>query len=108
MERRIKKHDAATVEIVRCLLNSIPDDNSPKNIRDKAVIALGFAVAFRRSELCAIDVENLKWVFRGTQEIFSNRGGAFQDRPRGARNDEGDISEQRQVSITYRVVKEMA
>ena len=65
-----KKHDAATVEIVRYLLNSIPDDNSPKNVRDKAIIGLGFAGAFRRSELCAIDVEHLKWVFRGTQEIL--------------------------------------
>ncbi len=65
-----KKHDAATVEVVRYLLNSIPDDNSPKNVRDKAIIALGFAGAFRRSELCAIDVEHLKWVFRGTQEIL--------------------------------------
>ena len=64
-----KKHDAATVEVVRYLLNSIPDDKSPKNVRDKAIIALGFAGAFRRSELCAIDVEHLKWVFRGTQEI---------------------------------------
>ena len=65
-----KKHDAATVEIVRYLLNSIPNDNSPKNVRDKAIIALGFAGAFRRSELCAIDVEHLKCVFRGTQEIL--------------------------------------
>ncbi len=64
-----KKHDAATVEVVRYLLNSIPDDKSPKNVRDKAIIALGFAGAFRRSELCAIDVEHLKWVFRETQEI---------------------------------------
>ena len=63
------KHDAATVEVVRYLLNSIPDDKSPKNVRDKAIIALGFAGAFRRSELCAIDVENLKWVFREKQEI---------------------------------------
>ena len=64
-----KKHDAATVEVVRYLLKSIPDDNSPKNIRDKAIIALGFAGAFRRSELCAIDVEHLKWVFREKQKI---------------------------------------
>ena len=65
-----KKPDAATVEIVRYLLNTIPEDTSPKNIRDRAIIALGFAGAFRRSELCAIDIENLKWVFRGTQEVL--------------------------------------
>ena len=61
-----KRPDAATVEIVRYLLNSIHEDYSPKNVRDRAIIALGFAGAFRRSELCSIDFDNLKWVFRGT------------------------------------------
>ena len=65
-----KKHDAATSEIVRYLLNSIPDDSSPKDIRDKAIISLGFAGAFRRSELCALNVENLKWTFKNAQEIL--------------------------------------
>ncbi len=64
------KKDAATVDIIRCLLSAIPQDNSPKNIRDRAIIALGFAGAFRRSELCALDYENLKWTFRGNQEIL--------------------------------------
>ena len=49
-----KKHDAATVDAVRYLLNSIPDDSSPKHIRDRVIIALGFAGAFRRFELCAL------------------------------------------------------
>ena len=44
---------------MRCLLDSIPDNNSPKNIRDKAIIALGFAGVFRHSELCAIDGEHM-------------------------------------------------
>ncbi|MBR0220176.1 MAG: tyrosine-type recombinase/integrase [Synergistaceae bacterium] len=65
-----KKHDAATADIVRYLLNSIPDDSSPKHIRDRAIIALGFAGAFRRSELCALNVENLKWTFKNGQEIL--------------------------------------
>ena len=65
-----KKPDAATVKILRYLLNTIPEDNSPKNVRDRDIIALGFAGAFRRSELCSIDIENLKWVFRETQEIL--------------------------------------
>ena len=65
-----KKHDAATAEVVRYLLNSIPEDSSPKNIRDRAIISLGFAGAFRRSELCELNAENLKWIFRGGQEIL--------------------------------------
>lgn len=65
-----RKKEAATVEIIRCLLSAIPQDDSPKHIRDRAIIALGFAGAFRRSELCALNVENLKWTFRGNQEIL--------------------------------------
>ncbi len=65
-----RKHDAATVDVVRYLLNSIPDDSSPKHIRDRAIISLGFAGAFRRSELCALNVENLKWTFKNAQEIL--------------------------------------
>lgn len=65
-----KKSDAATVDIIRYLLDSIPEDNSPKHIRDRAIIALGFAGAFRRSELCALNLENLKWTFRNNQEIL--------------------------------------
>lgn len=65
-----RKKDAATLEIIRCLLSAIPQDDLPKHIRDIAIIALGFAGAFRRSELCALNVENLKWTFRGNQEIL--------------------------------------
>lgn len=60
----------ATVKVIRYLLNSIPEDNAPKNVRDRAIIALGFAGAFRRSELCALNIENLKWRFKGGQEIL--------------------------------------
>ena len=65
-----RKKEAATIEIIRCLLSAIPQDDSPKHIRDRAIIALGFAGAFRRSELCTLNVENLKWTFRGNQEIL--------------------------------------
>ena len=57
------KKDTTAVEFVRCLLFAIPQDDSPKHIRDRAIIALGFAWAFRRSELYA-SVENFKWTFR--------------------------------------------
>lgn len=62
------KNDAATLDIIRFLLNSIPQDNSPKHIRDRAIIALFFAGAFRRSELAALNIENLKWTFRDNRD----------------------------------------
>lgn len=35
--------------------------DSPRDIRDKALLLLGFAGAFRRSELVGIDIEDLEW-----------------------------------------------
>lgn len=64
------KKDAATVEVVRMLLAATARDNSPKNIRDAAIISLGFAGAFRRSELSALDIENLRWTVRGGEEVL--------------------------------------
>ena len=43
-----KKYDTATVYVIRYLLNAIPDDISPKYIRDRLIIALEFAGAFKR------------------------------------------------------------
>ena len=64
------KKDAATVEVVRMLLAATALDDSPKNIRDAAILALGFAGAFRRSELSALDIEDLKWTVRDGEEIL--------------------------------------
>lgn len=49
---------AATADIVTAILMRIPDTMTGK--RDKALLALGFAGAFRRSELVALDVEDLR------------------------------------------------
>jgi site-specific recombinase XerD len=49
---------AATADIVTAMLMRIPDTLAGK--RDKALLALGFAGAFRRSELVALDVEDLR------------------------------------------------
>lgn len=65
-----KKKDAATVEVVRMLLAATARDDSPKNIRDAAIISLGFAGAFRRSELSALDIADLKWTVRSSEEIL--------------------------------------
>lgn len=64
-----QRKDAATVDIVRALLATLHDD-SPKAIRDAAIIALGFAGAFRRSELSALNIEDLKWTLRDDEEIL--------------------------------------
>ena len=65
-----RKKDAATVEVVRLLLAATARDDSPKNIRDAAIISLGFAGAFRRSELSALDIADLKWTVRSSEEIL--------------------------------------
>ncbi len=48
---------AATVDVLQMLLARIPDNLTGK--RDRALLALGFAGAFRRSELVALDVADL-------------------------------------------------
>lgn len=64
-----KKKDAATVEVIRMLLAAVKGD-SPRNIRDAALISLGFAGAFRRSELSALDISDLKWTIRNGEEVL--------------------------------------
>ena len=53
-----KQKAAATAEILASLLMRTPDTLTGK--RDRALLALGFAGAFRRSELVALDVEDLR------------------------------------------------
>lgn len=64
-----RKKDAATVEVVRMLLAARARDDSPKSIRDAAIISLGFAGAFRRSELSELDIKDVKWTCRKGEEI---------------------------------------
>jgi site-specific recombinase XerD len=49
---------AATADIVTAILSHIPQTLAGK--RDRALLALGFAGAFRRSELVALDVADLR------------------------------------------------
>lgn len=65
-----KKKDAATLEVVKMLLAARARGSSPKDVRDAAIIALGFAGAFRRSELSALDAEDLRWTLRDGEEIL--------------------------------------
>lgn len=48
---------------LRQIVEGLPDD--PRGRRDAAVMLLGFAGAFRRSELVALDVEDLEFVADG-------------------------------------------
>lgn len=48
-----------TTENIKTLVDSLSKPNSSITIRDKAMILLGFAGAFRRSELVGIDLEHL-------------------------------------------------
>ncbi|MBQ9526586.1 MAG: site-specific integrase [Fretibacterium sp.] len=65
-----QRKDAATVEIVRVMLAVTKLDNSVKAIRDAAIIAFGFAGAFRRSELSSLNMGDLKWTLRNDEEVL--------------------------------------
>lgn len=62
-KRRAEQKKALTIEHVRVLMPTIPND--ARGIRDKALILLGFAGAFRRSELVGINVEDLEFKEEG-------------------------------------------
>jgi site-specific recombinase XerD len=53
-----KQKKAATREVVKAILSEMGD--SLIDIRNKAIISLGFAGAFRRSELAALDVDDIE------------------------------------------------
>jgi site-specific recombinase XerD len=52
-----KRKQAATADRIRAMLDACPD--TMIGIRDRALLALGFAGAFRRSELVALQVSDL-------------------------------------------------
>jgi site-specific recombinase XerD len=50
---------AAVTSDIQAMVNALPDNLL--GVRDKALLLVGFAGAFRRSELVSIDVEDLEW-----------------------------------------------
>ena len=54
-----KKEDALTIERLPAILMAMPDDLPA--LRDRALLLLGYAGAFRRSELVALDVADLRF-----------------------------------------------
>lgn len=68
---------AATADILTTMLMRVPDTLTGK--RDKALLALGFAGAFRRSELVALDVSDLREDPEGLRVVlwhYHHRSGA--------------------------------
>ncbi|MGH7709436.1 MAG: site-specific integrase [Vulcanimicrobiaceae bacterium] len=64
-----KKKDALTLERLRAALLALGSDEGARHalrvLRDRAVMLLGFAGAFRRAELAALDVADLRWEQEG-------------------------------------------
>jgi integrase len=53
----------ALADNIRAMLSELPD--SPIGLRDRALLSIGFAGAFRRSELVALDVKHLEFSTEG-------------------------------------------
>ena len=58
--KRQKRVTAITTKKLKTLI--APLGNYPKDLRDKALLLIGFAGAFRRSELVSIDVNHIEWL----------------------------------------------
>ena len=58
-----KKKDALTIERLPAILIAMPDDLPA--LRDRALLLLGYAGAFRRSELVALNVDDLRFTNAG-------------------------------------------
>ncbi len=54
----VQKKKAATADILTAMLDTIP--TSTRGLRDRAIIALGFGGALRRSEIVALNVEDIE------------------------------------------------
>ena len=59
----VKKKDALTIERFPVILLAMPNDLLA--LRDQALLLLGYAGAFRRSELVALDVDDLRFTNAG-------------------------------------------
>ena len=79
----------ATAEIVRAIVTEMPTDL--RGLRDRALLILGFAGALRRSELVALDVNDLEESAEGLHvrikhsKTDQERAGDFVSIPQGSR-----------------------
>jgi len=77
-----KKKAAATADLVRRMLEAC-DISTVLGLRDRALLAIGFAGALRRSELVALRIEDLTWVDDGVRILLrrskTDQAGAGQE-----------------------------
>jgi integrase len=83
---RPRQAHAATLDPLRAMLDTLPDDLS--GLRDRALLLVGFAGGFRRAALCALDRADITYVPEGLDVMI--------------RKDKTDQSGQgRELSIPY-------
>ena len=64
------KAAAATYDILQLLLKALRENgDSLRNYRDAALLSLGYAGAFRRSELISLDLIDLSWEIHDGEEV---------------------------------------
>ncbi|MFC7339552.1 site-specific integrase [Haloferula chungangensis] len=67
-ETKQKQARELSTELTRALVDECRDDNNTTlGLRDRAMLLIGFAGAFRRSELVRIAVEDLEWRKQGVE-----------------------------------------
>ena len=65
-----RRATAATGEIVKRMIRALlREDDNLRNLRDATLLSVGFAGAFRRSELVALDLDCLSWDERDGREV---------------------------------------
>ena len=64
-----RRATAATGEIVKRMIRALLDGGRLRDLRDATLLSVGFAGAFRRSELVALDLDCLSWDERDGREV---------------------------------------
>jgi integrase/recombinase XerD len=73
--RTLSKAILSSAEVERIL--SQPDPTTPLGLRDRAILETLYSTGIRRSELCALRVNDLQW---DRQSLFVNEGKGQKDR----------------------------
>jgi len=80
----VRKKEPLLIEQLPAILMAMPDDLPA--MRDRALLLLGYAGAFRRSELVALDVEQLRFSKAGMLRLdFERQERSAEERTRALR-----------------------